>query len=296
MGQLEKPAPQFDRTHGPLVFAPNLTPLYMGDMYLGATAFLICSGPSLDQHDLTKLSQRGILSCSVNNAGTVCKTNLWVCFDDPGNFSDVIWRDPSIMKFVVYGRLDKTIRIRNKLGELVETDEPASEMPNTFGYRSNSEFEPARWLTEDTANCGQHGKDQDELGIMGSRSVMLVATKILYYLGIRRIFLLGCDFNMKYGQRSYAFEQHRTRASVRGNNRTYRALNARFEALQPHFDQAGFKIFNCTPNSGLTVFPFVEYETAIEQALEQMPKKIQTDGMYDMGWRERSSSSTDGGE
>lgn len=273
--------PVFDRARAPILFTSNLNPAFLGDTFMGATAFLICSGPSLSKLDLLRLTERGILTCSVNNAGTQVRTNLWVSFDDPGNFSDVIWRDPGILKMIPYARLNMKIRTRNSANELVESDLSAADMPNTFGYRSNSEFYASRWLTEDTVNCGQTGKHEDELGIAGSRSVMMVAIKLLYYLGIRRVFLLGCDFRMKYGQQNYSFNQHRTRRSVRGNNRTYRALNARFQELMPHFEMAKFQVFNCTPKSGLSVFPFLDYEKAIAAARESMPKLVDTFGMYE---------------
>src|SRR5690606_33539319 len=73
----------------------------------------------------------------------------------------------------------------------------------------------------------------------------------------------------------------RTNASVRGNNDSYRIMNSRLAALLPYFEQAGLKVFNCTPNSGLTVFPKTTYEEAIEVATAVIPKRINTEGMYD---------------
>ena len=61
--------------------------LFLGDLYRGAAAFLICGGPSLLTHDLTQLQQRGVITLAVNNAATVVRPNLWCCVDDPGNFS-----------------------------------------------------------------------------------------------------------------------------------------------------------------------------------------------------------------
>ena len=287
-------APRFDQADSPALLTSSLRPLSIGDTYAGATAFLLCSGPSICSMDLNKLNKRGVLTCSVNNAGTLFRSNVWVCVDDPGNFSDIIWKDPAILKFLPFGRLTKKIRTRNQSGELVETEFSAFQMPNTFGYRSNSEFSPENWLSESTIKCGQTGRFADDLGIIGSRSVMLVAIKLLYYLGVRRVFLLGCDFRMKYGDQNYAFEQHRTRRSVRGNNRTYRALNARLQELKPYFDDVGFHVFNCTPNSGLAVFEYVDFEEAVALATSSMPASSITAGMYDK-WHEESESSENNG-
>jgi hypothetical protein len=84
----------------PMLFTRDGHNVFLGDMYRGYAAFLICAGPSLQKHDLSLLSQRGILTLAVNNAAAVYRTNLWVSVDDPGNFCDTIWRDPGIVKFV----------------------------------------------------------------------------------------------------------------------------------------------------------------------------------------------------
>ncbi|MCZ2344367.1 MAG: hypothetical protein LC104_21615 [Bacteroidales bacterium] len=104
---------------------------------------------------------------------------------------------------------------------------------------------------------------------------------LLYVLGVRTVYLLGCDFRMEPGRQNYAFEQDRSLASIRSNNASYRILNARLGRLKPYFDAEGFQIFNCTPHSGLTVFPTCEYAEAIHQAQTGIPKQINTRGMYD---------------
>ena len=65
------------------------------------------------------------------------------------------------------------------------------------------------------------------------------------------------------------------------NNQTYRTLNERFIILLPHFEKERFEVFNCTPDSGLSVFPFVDLESAVKIATSNMPRRIETLGMYD---------------
>jgi len=257
------------------------------DHFRSATAFLICSGPSIRDLDLGCLQSRGILTCTTNNAGSLFRSNLWVAYDNPGNFCDVIWRDPGILKFIPIQRFDQSIRIRDLNGALVESDETARTMPATFGYKTNLTFRPNCWLNEDSINCGDRDEsEENKKGPTGTRSVMFVALRLLHYLGIRRVFLLGCDFRMSYGGENYAFEQSRSRRSVRMNNYIYRTLNERFKMLLPHFEKGGFDVRNCTPNSSLTVFPHVELEDAVRLATKNMPNRIQTNGMYDQ--REKS--------
>jgi hypothetical protein len=138
------------------------------NQFQSSTAFLICSGPSLKDFDFSCLQSRGILTCSVNNAGTLFRSNLWVSYDGPGKFSETIWRDPAIWKFVPVQRLDKTIRTRNQAGHLENLTETAGQMPATFGYRANCIFRPQHWLTEDSINCGDKQSDIEELRLPGA--------------------------------------------------------------------------------------------------------------------------------
>ena len=265
----------------PMLFSRDGHNLFLGDIYRGRSAFLVCGGPSLTSHDLSLLQQRGILTLAVNNAATVVRPHLWCSVDDPSHFSEAIWYDPGILKFVPLCHMEKRFAIRDTSGELEDSPELVGDMPAVFGYRRNENFVAEQFLCEDTFNWGNHGHVKDEYGHKGSRSVMYVALRLLHYLGVRKVFLLGCDFRMELGKQNYAFEQERSRSSVNGNNQSYEILNVRLAALQPHFEAAGFEVFNCTPDSGLKVFPYVDYAEAIELATTLIPKKIVTVGMYD---------------
>lgn len=274
----------------PMLFTRDGHNVFLGDLYRGRSAFLLCGGPSLTSHDLTKLDRRGILTCAVNNAAIVRRPNLWVCVDDPGNFCDVIWRDPAILKFVPLCHMEKKFSIRGGKGELVESAEVVGDMPAVLGFRRNERFLAEQWLYEDTFNWGNHGDLVDAHGVKGSRSVMLPAVRLLFFLGVRTVYLAGCDFRMAVGEKNYAFDQDRSRGSVKGNNKTYEALNVRFQALLPFFEQEGFEVFNCTPESGLTPFPYLDFDEAVERATAEMPKRIDTTGMYDRKTREKSAA------
>jgi hypothetical protein len=271
----------------PMLFTRDGHNLFLGDMYRGGCAFLAGAGPSLGELPLTGLLDRGVLTCAMNNAATVFRPNLWVSVDDPGNFADAIWRDPGILKFVPLCHMEKPFTVRDARNELVPSTEAVGDMPAVFGYRRNEEFIPEQWLYEDTFNWGNHSHQVDALGNKGSRSVMYVALRLLFYLGVRQVFLIGCDFRMEFGKRNYAFEQDRTRSSVRGNNSSYEILNHRLAALVPHFKREGFDVWNCTPHSGLTVFPYLDFNEAHRWACSTVPQRINTAGMYDRQRRER---------
>lgn len=274
----------------PLLFTRDGHNVFLGHMYRGGHAFLACSGPSLNSHNLSLLQQRGIITCSVNNAATIVRSQLWVSVDDPGNFSDAIWRDPGILKFTPLCHMEKPFRIRTESGELAQSSELVGDMPAVFGFRRNEAFQAEQFLYEDTFNWGNHGQRTDAYGIRGSRSVMLVAIRLLFHLGVRTVYLLGCDFKMQVAKENYAFAQTRSLAAVNGNNKTFHALNVRFKQLLPYFEREGFRVFNCTPDSGLTAFPYLDFETAVNQSLEAFPERIDTSGMYDRAQRERDSA------
>jgi len=271
----------------PMIFTRDGHNVFLGDMYRGRSAFLIAGGPSLNGFDLSLLQRRGILTCAVNNAAAVFRPHLWVSIDDPGNFVDVVWRDPGITKFVPLCHMEKHFTVRDGAGELVPSSELVGDMPAVFGYRRNERFQPEQWLYEDTFNWGNHSRTCDSDGNRGSRSVMYVAIRLLFYLGIRRLFLLGCDFRMQEGISNYAFPQDRSVSSIRGNNSSYQVLNQRLTRLKPYFEREGYEIFNCTANSGLTAFPHASFDEALAAASGELPAIIDTSGMYDRQQRQR---------
>lgn len=270
----------------PMLFTRDGHNVFLGDLFRGRPAILVCAGPSLTSHDLTLLDRRGVLTMAVNNAATVVRPRMWCSVDDPGNFADAIWQDAGILKFVPLCHMEKPFTVRDERGELVAAAERVGDMPAVFGFRRNEAFVADQWLYEDTFNWGNHGNRTDAYGYKGGRSVMYVALRLLFYLGVRRVYLIGCDFRMEFGKQNYAFEQDRSASSVRGNNSAYDVFNARMFYLKPHFEQAGFQVFNCTPNSGLTVFPSASYEEAIGSADTLVPARIVTAGMYDRQARE----------
>lgn len=269
----------------PLLFTRDGHNVFLGDMFRGRPAFLLCSGPSLGTHDLSKLSARGILTCAVNNAAVVYRPQLWVSVDDPAHFADAIWRDPGVFKFVPLCHMEKFFAVREPCGRLTASTQRVGDMPAVFGYRRNEDFQPAQWLHEDTFNWGNHGQRVDSCGDKGSRSVMYVALRMLYYLGVRRVYLLGCDFRMERGRANYAFEQARTPQSINGNNHSYQVMNERFARLLPYFQAEQFEVLNCTEASGLSVFPFCSYSEALASAGAACSGSTATAGMYE--WKKK---------
>ena len=108
---------------------------------------------------------------------------------------------------------------------------------------------------------------------------MLVALRLLHYLGFRTVYLVGADFKMA-DDRKYAFDELRTNAAIRHNNVLYDALNQRFEAMQDYFTRSKFTVLNCTPDSGLTAFKHLPFEDAVRKASAECGKPVNTKGWY----------------
>jgi hypothetical protein len=270
----------------PLIFSSAGHSMWFGDMYRGRYGFLILGGPSFKElnHDL--LNQPGILTMGVNNSPKTFRPDLWTSVDNPTHFIKSIWLDPKIMKFVPLCYSTHTIFDNEKW---IPTDTTVGDCPNVWFFRRNATFNHKQFLFEDTFNWG-NDKDHG-----GARSVMLVAIRLMYYLGVRNLFLLGCDFHMDENTK-YHFEQDRSRGSINGNNSTYKTLIERFTQLKPTFDEVGFNIYNCNRKSGLKVFPFVDYNEAINIAKGEMPEDItneRTSGLYDRLDSERKGNKDD---
>ena len=108
---------------------------------------------------------------------------------------------------------------------------------------------------------------------------MLVALRLLHYLGFRTVYLVGADFKMD-DDRKYAFDESRTNAAIRHNNVLYESLNQRFEAMRDYFKRSQFSVVNCTPESGLTAFEHMPFDDAVRKASAECGKHVNTKGWY----------------
>jgi len=252
----------------PFFFTREMNQLNMVGNYRGASAFLICNGPSLasGRYDLSLLKRPGVITYGMNNGARTVRPNFWTCVDDPKRFLKSIWLDPTITKFVPHAHSEKPLFDNEKWENLRYNDNGkmkdmlVGNCPNVVYFHRNSKFMADRFLWEDSFNWGNH-KDYG-----GGRSVMLPALRILFLLGFRKVYMLGADFKMSEDY-TYHFDEQRAPGAVKGNMFTYDRLKSEyFPQLKPHFDQAGFKVYNCTEGSQLDVFPFVKYEDAIEEA------------------------------
>jgi len=245
--------------------------------YKGAKIFLVCSGPSLNDLDLSLLDNRGVMTMAMNNSWCMVKPDIWIGFDTPGRFHNQGWMDPSIMKIVPWHR--KEHRLNHRVGgEIVDMGIKAQDAPNCWFLSNNTTFNPETWFTEKSANWGGGVKGIEPEG--GFRVTMFGALRTLYYLGFQEVYLLGCDWEMPndMNKGAYAWDELREPIVRDKNNDMYRWIGEVLEKLKPEFDRSGFQIYNCKEDSKLELFPFMSYEEAIQRAT--VPELEDTHGWY----------------
>lgn len=248
--------------------------------YPGATALLFCSGPSLGSIPMDFGADLPVLRVAVNQAATKIRPDLWICCDTPGRFHDRIWTDPRIRKFFPQDTLLHTLR-RQEGSEIVDWNRRAFECPGAIAYARSYGFDHQRFFEGDEIQCGPLVGERCSLGIEGGRSVMLAALKILFLLGIRRVFLFGADFKMD-ARRPYVTDELRKSSEIDDNNQLYEKMNRRLGAILPLAEDArGFVVRNCTFGSGLTSVRYVQMSTTMNELAREFPRsKMKTDGWY----------------
>lgn len=267
-------------------------------------AFLVAGGPSLKAMDYSRIAERGVWSLGINNVSGMAPVRAHVSSDPPAKFHHGIWLDPSILKFSPrqkMGTKEKSrIRIKQGDGTFV-SERPIRDCPNVFAFDRRS------WLacddtffTDPQAAWGNHDSGVAATGEPKTVCTLLLGIRLLYYLGVRRIFLLGVDFKMEPGScigmitergeenvptfdGGYAFGQGRTVDNCLSNQEHFVVVNDWLVRLRPTFEKFGLKVFNCNPYSGLRAFDHVPFTTALEICRGRVPVEP-----FDLaGWYEK---------
>jgi hypothetical protein len=250
------------------------------NLLAGRSVFMACSGPSANDHPLERLNERGVWTFAVNNmaAHPRFRANAFVCSDPPLKFSHSIWLDPAIMKWVPTPKMaGSRARLKEKMkDEKFEwMNESVMDCPNVWGFRRNP------WLTPDDdffssngASWGNQNAGVLKTGQPKTVNTMLLAMRILRYLGAKRVFMIGVDFRMaeKYG---YAFDQgiaHKKskdekKKPTKWDNSQYAIVNDWLCQMQRDgvFRRFGIEFYNCFSRSSLRAFPFVPFSQALEE-------------------------------
>jgi hypothetical protein len=155
--------------------AIQLENLYAGGP-LASSCWLIGGGPSLSQIDPGEIAATAIPRMAVNNNGAGwLRPHFWTSYDPSHRFLASLYLDASILKFVHDRRAH----------ELVPgTAIPVGLAPGVVCFRRATPHSETGWLNASGS------------AIVDRRDSFIQAIDILYRLGFRRLWLLGCDLRV----------------------------------------------------------------------------------------------------
>ena len=225
-------------------------PATLAGLWAGRPAFLVGAGPSVNQFPYRRLAERGVASIGINNAAAYVPVSAWCFGDHQRKFHHGLFFDPAMITFVPDGKLGRVVRARVD-GRFRSTGIKVGDCPNVWGFSRSCRFEPERFFATPWAHWGTKS---------GGRTLdtMLLGLRLLHYLGVRRVYLLGVDLWREGKEDGYCFN-HPSSGGVQKYVKTNRMLHE----LVPTFDRHGFEVLNTNPESRCDAFPFADFEAAI---------------------------------
>lgn len=224
------------------------------DTYKWREAALIGGGPSFAGVDREALRASGLLTLTLNNAVISYRSDLWLGVDPPRRFVRWLWTDTSIQKFTP----------QRHRGKPIAGDPPtlAGDCPSTFFYRQN------QWFKREQMFAPHDPLIWDNRNGHGCRTSLMDAIRVLYLLGVRRIYLFGVDFYQS-SDHTYHYPKRPGRRNIDYNNNLYKWMSKRFARLRPLMEEAGLNILNCNPRSRLEVFDFSSPQEILQRPINK---------------------------
>ena len=240
-------------------------------LWQDCAAFYVCGGPSLKALDLSFLKERGVVSLGVNNVAGYAPVKAMTFSDPASKFHHGIFFDPGIIKFVPKPKMSERVRAKMPDGSFQWTAYEVRHCPSVFAYERDGIWHEKEFFSRDKATWGVSKKHVENQGKQTILFSFFLGIRLLHYLGVRRIYLLGVDFKMD-AQHHYAFGQYRHQGAIGSNNNSYRVATGMLQGLRPYLDASGLQIFQTNPDSALRVFDHVPLETAIEDCRGLVPQ------------------------
>ena len=262
-------------SNDPLKIERNGRPIDLAGLWAPNPALLVCSGPSLARHDLNRLRERGVASLGVNNAAAFAPVKAW-CFSDPQTkFHQGLFLDPSVLTFAPAPKLKRRFVAKTGRGFQV-TSIRVRDCPNTCGFYRQSCFVPETFFDDWYAHWGRgkaQPEDADE-NIPGGLCTVFLGFRLLVYLGVRRVFLLGVDHRKREDGYAYGYP------SRKKGRKGFRKERRMWELLRPECERRGIEVFDC---GGINdFFPSVTFDEAIWQCKGSVPEEpFDTIGWYE---------------
>ena len=212
---------------------PKLKLSFYKNKFNNCKCFIIGTGPSIKKQDLSLISDQFIIGVNSFYNHEI-KSNFYVISDHE------VWKfhKESIKKrclencnevFLCTPYLSKeqfVVNCKIKLNDLSESYDPDWYDANKGVYRSGT--------------------------------VIIAALQIAFYMGVNKVFLLGCDCEYKKDQEHF---DNTKVCGVKKNN--WKRVFRQYDSVKNYYDKYEKPIFNCTYGGKLEVFPRIILEEAI---------------------------------
>ena len=217
------------------------------DNTFNGSCFLVGGGSQLKEAK-EKLNDSRIVTMAMNNSGTQISPNLWVGADKAEYYSESILMNPGVMKFAYITRSG---------GDVHGT--PWKLLPNTYFITGLSNYVEKAFF--------HRGRD-----FVWWKNVFLIAVQILHRLGFRRVYTVGCGFNIS-PDKIYGYKTDLTKDQVAYNQRTYDMVVGQINGVLPYAADTHFELISCTPDSKLNgIIPYMELDQALEEETKKIPE------------------------
>lgn len=265
----------------------NDWPANLAGIWAPSPAFLICGGPSLQDFPLERLKERGVVSLGVNNASAWAPIKAWCFSDEQMKFHHGLFLDPAVMTFAPFPKLEKRFFVKTEDG-FRRTSIRIKDCPNTYGFERLTCFAPNSFFDTSFAHWGP-GKHQWSCAKpIGVLCTMLIGLRLLCYLGVKTIYLLGVDFKGRDGK-CYGFPSNKAE-----RNRRYQWEGEMLESLKGPMKKKRIRLFNCSETSACDLFPFRSFDEAIKDCKGSVPEEsFDTVGWYSKDQTKRQANSNE---
>jgi hypothetical protein len=212
-------------------------------------AFLIGRGWSATPEKRRAVRDSGIAVMAVNDyPADGPKPDYWCSGDPASYFGNRIWNDIDVVKFACL----ETISVPRPREDAYHDKLTSRDAPNVqYFHEVNNETEIESWLHLPYIPWGTSiwgPKVPSQFYTEGAaRSSMLIGMRLLWHLGFREVFLLGCDCTPHH----HPYPRY------------WDTMFHLIGQLRPVFDRWGFVVHQTNPASHLRCFRFTSFEEAI---------------------------------